>query len=202
MAVASITTEPDGPLTKSHQDEITSAHERAKKIRKAAGVANFNGWVTGIFAVSSAPFALFSLPGFIVSVGLSIVTYNEFKGRKGLLRFDPEASALLGWNQVGFLALIICYCIWMLVTGLMSDGPFAAELEAKPELREVFDSVEGFDVLYKMIIAAVYGLVIVLSVVFQGLNAFYYFTRRKHIESFVRETPEWVLDLQRLTTKT
>jgi hypothetical protein len=200
MAVATITTEPDGPLTKSHQDEIASAHDRAKKIRKAAGVANFNGWVTGIFAVSSAPFALFSLPGFIVSVGLAIVTYNEFKGRKRLLRFDPGAAELLGWNQVGFLVLIVCYCIWMLVMGLMSAGPFAAELEAKPELREVFDSVEGFDVLYKLIIAAVYGLVIVLSVVFQGLNALYYFTRRKHIESFVRDTPDWVLDLQRLTT--
>ena len=97
MAVATILTEPDGPLTQSHQDEIASAHDRAKKIRKAAGVANFNGWVTGIFAVSSAPFALFSLPGFIVTVGLSIVTYNEFKGRKRLLRFDPGASAFLGW---------------------------------------------------------------------------------------------------------
>ncbi len=202
MAVATITTEPDGPLTQSHQEEIAAAHDRARKIRKAAGVANFNGWVTGFFAVTSIPFAFFSLISFIVMAGLSIVTYNEFMGRKRLLRFDPKAAAFLGWNQIGFLALIICYCLWMLVAGLMSEGPFAAELEAKPELREVFDSVDGFDVLYKMIIAAVYGLVIFLSVIFQGFNAFYYFTRRKFLDAYVRETPDWVINLQRLTTKT
>jgi hypothetical protein len=91
MAVATITTKPDGPLTKSHQDEIAAGHDRARKIRKAAAVANFNGWVTGFFAVTSAPFAFFSLTSFVVTVGLSIVTHNEFKGRNRLLRFDPTA---------------------------------------------------------------------------------------------------------------
>ena len=94
------------------------------------------------------------------------------------------------------------YCFWMLIVGLTSDGPFAAELEAKPELRVAFDSVDGFDQLYKILIAAVYGTVIVLSGVFQGLNAAYYFTRRKHVKAYVQDTPNWVLDLQRLTSPT
>jgi len=111
MAVATITTEPTGPLSQSQQHEVAAANDRARKIRKAAAVAAFNGWVTGFFAVCSAPFALFSLPGFVVAVGL-----NEFRGRNRLLRFDPDAPAFLGWNQVGFLTLIICYLgfpIWV-----------------------------------------------------------------------------------------
>jgi len=175
------------------------ANQRSKKIRKAAGVAAFNGWMTGIFAVASAPFAPFSIAGFLVTVGLGIVAYNEFQGRKRLLRFDDSASRLLGWNQVGFLAMIIIYCLWMMFTGLTGEGPFAAELEAKPELRQALGSLDGFDYIYKLIILAVYGTVIVLTAIFQGWNAYYYFSRRKLVEAYVRETPEWVIDVQRAT---
>jgi uncharacterized membrane protein YukC len=37
-----------------------------------------------------------------------------------------------------------------------------------------------------------YSLLIVVSVLAQGAMAFYYFTRRKHVESFNRNTPEWI----------
>ena len=84
-------------------------------------------------------------------------------------------------------------------SGLTGEGPFAAEIAAKPELAEVLDSVEGLDQIYKLIVLAVYGSVIVLSIVFQGWNAFYYFSRRKHVEKYVRETPDWVVDVQRAT---
>jgi hypothetical protein len=200
MAIESVAAEPNGPLNQSQQHEVAAAHDRAQKIRRAAVVAGFNGWTTGIIAACSAPFALFSLPGFLVTIGLSLVAYNEFKGRRRLLQFDQKAPAFLGWNQVGFLVLITSYCVWMLVVGLTSEGPFAAEVKAKPELSVVFDSVDEVDQLYKTLIAVVYGTVIVLSAVFQGLNAFYYFTRRKHVKAYVQNTPEWVLELQHLTS--
>ena len=106
---------------------------------------------------------------------------------------------MLGWNQVGFLAMIIVYCLWMMFAGLTSEGPFAAEIAAKPELAQVLDSVDGLDQMYKLVILAVYGSVIVLSVIFQGWNAYYYFSRRKHVEQYVCETPSWVIDVQRAT---
>jgi len=200
MAVATITAEPSGPLSQAQQHEVTVSHDRAQKIRRAAAVAGFNGWVTGILAACSAPFALFSLPGFLVAAGLTFVAYNEFKGRRRLLLFDRKAPAFLGWNQIGFLALIVSYCIWMLIVGLSGEGPFTAEMKAKPELSAAFDSVEDFDQYYRILVAAFYGTVIVLSVVFQGLNALYYFTRQKHVAAYVENTPDWVLDLHRLTS--
>ena len=200
MAVATVTTEPDGPLTQSHRDEVTSAQDRARKIHKAAALAGFNGWTTGIIAICSAPFALFSLAGLVVTVGLSFVTYNEFRGRRQLLRFERNAATFLGWNQIGFLVLIVGYCLWMLFVGLTADAPFAAEMKANPQLIAALGSDVEFDQLYRLLVVAVYGAVIGLSAVFQGLNALYYFTREKYVEAYVQQTPNWVHDLQCLTS--
>ena len=202
MADVTLTSEPDKPLSQSQMREVGAARDRAGKIRNAAAVAKFNAWMTGIVAACSAPFALFSLSGFFVTVVLSLVTYNEFKGRRRLLQFDRKSTAFLGWNQVGLLALIILYCTWMLGVGLTSEGPFSAELKANPELQALFDSPLELDQSYRLLVVAVYGTVIVLSIVFQGLNALYYFSRRKYVEAYLHDTPEWVLHLQLLTLST
>ncbi len=189
----------NGPLTNEHHTELALANERSKKIRKAAGVAAFNGWMTGFFAVTSAPFAPFSIVGFMITVGLGVVSYNEFQGRKRLLQFDEEAPRLLGWNQVGFLTMILFYCAWMTFSGLTGESPLQAELNAKPELQQALGSMEEFNWIYHLIIVGVYGTVAVLTAIFQGWNAYYYFSRRKHVEQYVNETPDWVLDVQRAT---
>jgi hypothetical protein len=201
VKTATIAPASDGPFADEHRHELALANERAKRIRKAAGVAAFNGWAAGIFAVCSAPFALFSIAGLVVTVGLSIVAYNEFRGRHRLLRFDSSSPALLGWNQIGLMTLIVVYCLWMLFVGLTGAGPFAAEIGANPELAEARSTLDQFDGLYKALVVAFYGTVMALSVIFQGLNALYYFTRRKYVEAYVQETPEWVRDLQQMMAR-
>ncbi|MGI8978435.1 MAG: hypothetical protein ACR2FY_04350 [Pirellulaceae bacterium] len=190
-----------GPLSAEHHQQIASAHARGAKIRSAARVAAFNGWVTGAFALLSLPFAPFSVAGFLVAVGLCVVTYNEFRGKRLLLAFDPKAATLLGWNQVGFLGLIIVYSLWMIVEGLTGPGPLSKELEQYPELQQALGSQEEFQRFYQLIIVAIYGTVIALSAVFQGLNALYYFTRSRHILAYLRETPGWIVEMQRATPK-
>ena len=190
----------NGPLNPAQQQEVALAQQRAATIRKAAKVAGFNGWMFGIFAALSALFAVFdfSIPGILVTAGLAWIAYREFQGRKGLLQFDPSAATRLGWNQIGLVILITVYCGWMLWEGLTGNSPIAAEFKANPDLASVLSPRE-FDRIYRLLVILVYGSVIVVSVIFQGWNAAYYFTRRKHIETYVRETPAWVLDLQRLT---
>jgi hypothetical protein len=199
VSAVTITSSSDGPLTQEHYCELALATRRARGIGNAARLAAFNGWVIGIFAAVSALFALFSIAGFLVTVGLALIAYNEFQGRRLLLRFDPSSSARLGWNQMGFLTLIIVYCLWMLFKGLTGTFPFTAEIEANPELAAALGPLDEFDVLYKILVVTVYGAVIALSTIFQGLNAFYYFTRGRHIEAYVQETPDWVLAVQRVT---
>ena len=188
---------PHAPLTQELRHELALAKDRTKAIRKAARVAAFNGWTTGIVAAISAPFALFSVEGFVMAVGLAIVAYNEFRGRKRLLAFEPASSTFLGWNQIGFFSLIAGYCLWMIYASI---GSLAAELHAYPELENALGSLDGFDGLYRSFVICFYGTVILLSAVFQGLNAVYYFTRRKYVEAYLRETPAWVQEIERVTS--
>jgi hypothetical protein len=52
----------------------------------------------------------------------------------------------------------------------------------------------------RQITLLLYGSVIALSALFQGLNAVYYFTRRKYVTAYLAETPEWVRELRQSAT--
>ena len=188
-----------GPLTPEHQQQVLVANQRTAKLRMAAKMAWFNGWVTGIFALLSAPFALFSLAGLVVTLGLIVVAYNEFRGRRLLLAYDPRAPYLLGWNQVGFMGLIIGYSLWMIVEGFAGPTPLAAELNANPDLQAMLGSPAELQEMYQLLLLAVYGTSILLSALFQGINALYYFTRRSSLNAYLQETPVWIRQLQRIS---
>jgi hypothetical protein len=200
MNAALLATPIADPLTREHRRELAAAREGATKIRKAARVAAFNGWSTAIVAALSVPFALSSTINLLVAVALIGVAFVEFHGRRRLLKFDPAAATILGWNQLAFLAMICAYCGWMLYSNLNGPNAFAAELEANADLKAAVGMLDGFDTLYRQIVLALYGSVIVLSILFQGGTAIYYFTRRPYIESYVAETPAWIRNLQSGTT--
>lgn len=196
MSTATFTDSADGPLTRDQLRELSDAKQSAKKIRNAARVASFNGWSLGIGAALSAPFALFSLVGLLLTVGLAVVSFNEFRGRNRLLQFDPAAAKMLGWNQLALLAMIVVYCLWMLYAGLTGESSFVAQMEAQPELQAALGSMDEMGDLYNRLVVILYSSIMAVSVVFQGVNALYYFSRRKYIQAYVRDTPEWVRDVQ------
>ncbi|MCA9249162.1 MAG: hypothetical protein KDA42_18700 [Planctomycetales bacterium] len=200
METATIVPETKSPLSDEHRRELDLATQRSAKVRRAAGVASFNGWATAIFAALSAPFAVFSLSGLFVTGGLAIVAYHEFQGRKRLLQFDPSATRLLGWNQLGLLGVIIIYSVWSMYVGLGEESLFSKEINDNPELREVLNADE-LEQLVQMVIVVLYTSVIALSVVFQGGNAWYYFSRRKYVEAYLSETPAWAVDVQQRTAR-
>lgn len=164
-------------------------------------MASTNAWITGVIAALSWPFAMFSVLGFLVAVGLTVVTYNEFTGRRRLLECDPSAATSLALNQLGFLAMIVAYCGWSIYAVLVGDNPVAAALSANSDLLANQDrnSVAALGDIIKFGISGFYVLVIVLSVIFQGGMAYYYATRRKYVQKYVDETPKWISDLQRAT---
>ncbi|MCO8124683.1 hypothetical protein NHH03_23290 [Stieleria sp. TO1_6] len=177
----------DGPLSQHHYDDLALATERAKPIRRAARVATFNGWTMAIIAALSVPFAISGWVALLVAIGLTIVAIVEFRGRNRLLKFDPSAASLLGWNQIGLLTLIVVYCLWMLFGG-------ATDIQAHPELAQLLGR-DGL-ALYRTFVIGFYATVIALTVIFQGGNAFYYFTRRKYIVAYREQTPQWVQDFR------
>lgn len=185
------------PLSAEHRQQLAAARERMKVVRKTARVAQFNGWTTAVIAAMSLPFAFFSFVGFAMTLGIAIVAFNEFRGRKRVLDFNPSGATLLGWNQVGLLGMITVYCLWMMVTSLDEASVVAQEVRGFADLDAVLGSSGGFAGLYKMAAISFYGVVIVLSVLFQGATALYYFSRRRRIADFVSQTPDWVRELLR-----
>jgi hypothetical protein len=185
-----------GPLTAQHHRELAQARQSARAITKAARVATFNGWATAVVAVLSAPFALFSISGALVFIGLSVVAYNELRGRNRLVQFDRSAAMSLGWNQLALLAIIVVYCLWAIQSNLNEAKAVTAELGAYSDLESVLGSPEQIESLARKIVFLFYGAVIAASVVFQGLTALYYFSRRKHIDAYIADTPEWIRQLQ------
>ncbi|MDZ7619354.1 MAG: hypothetical protein U1E05_20330, partial [Patescibacteria group bacterium] len=159
MELATTVPALNGPLTPEHHRELALACQRGKKIRRAAGLAAMNGWVTAVLAFCSAPFALFGMTGVLVTIALSAVAYNEFRGRRRLLQFNPSGAAVLGWNQVGLLAMIILYCLWMIYAGATGPSDLSAQLRAQPELAHALGSMD-VEQLYKSLVLVVYGTVI------------------------------------------
>jgi hypothetical protein len=193
---------PAGPLTAEHRRELDDARVRVRKIERASRVANVNGWTTAAIAALSLPFTLLfdrSVVGMLITVGLAVVAFNEFRGRRRLLAFDPAAATLLGRNQLGLLAMIAAYCVWSMTAGASSDSLLSGQLGNQAEVEEILGSTKDLEALAKTLTYAFYGLVIALSAVAQGLNAWYYFTRRKYVEAVKKETPAWALDLIRST---
>jgi multisubunit Na+/H+ antiporter MnhE subunit len=180
----------NGPsLTPEQKQAIGDAKAREASFAGAAKVAAFNGWTFGFFAAISILFGLFSIPGFLVGVGLAAVTRNEFVGRKRLLAYDPEGLELLWRNQIGLMALIVAYCAWSLYRAVAFPDPGLADMT------EIIGQ-EGVALMQELT-AGAYVAVIVLTVLFQGLNARYYFVRIARLREYLRDTPSWVLDLQR-----
>ena len=176
-------------MTPELQAELRDANESASSFLGAAKVAAFNGWSIGFFAVVSILFGLSSLTSFVIGVGLAVVARNEFVGRKRLRSIDPSGLELLWRNQVGFMALIMVYCLWSIYRAVALPGALMTMLT------ELLGPSAGE--LVQSLIVTTYVAVIVGTGIFQGLNARYYFVRVARIRDYVRRTPQWVLDLQR-----
>jgi hypothetical protein len=195
-----------GPLTAEHMRQLASADVRARKLRSAGAVAMFNGITIGIFSALSLMWGLGELAfdgfhlgkldweTFVVGAGLVAIAWNELRGRTLLRQFDPRATRVLGWNQLALLGLIVAYAAWMLAKSLLGPNPYDEIIRREPMAADMLGSVGN---LYKTLSIAVYGALIIGTLIFQGLNSIYYFTRAKLLRGYIAETPAWVIDLQR-----
>ena len=98
-----------------------------------------------------------------------------------------EPGFLVGLAGAGVHVIDLLSTICMLTRSTRSSCPPRGN-------RGILGSVEQ---LYEMISLGIYGGLIAGTLIFQGLNSLYYFTRRKHVEAYLRETPQWVVELQR-----
>jgi len=178
------------PLSREQQEALALATQRSKKILAAGKVATLNGWTLGVIGGVSILFGFFSLSGFIVGVSLVIVARNEFRGRALIRRLDPRGAMLLVKNQIGLIGVVIAYSLWSIYSTIANVSSETTQLE------ELAGLPSG---LVTDLTVMVYGVVIVLTLLVQGLNARYYFMRIQQLKDYVDQTPAWIIDMQRMT---
>jgi len=190
--------EPAQPAAMGPQmrEALAAAKRRRRKLDRAAGVAAFNAWTSASLAVLCLPFALFSAASLAAAVVLGAVAYVEFTGRRKLRELDESGPVMLTCNQLALGAVVILYAawhLWLAYTGRGYAGRLSAELGS-----QVADlNTEGLVGLFRTVEYLTYTLLIAGTLLFQGLTAWYYWTRRTHLRAFVSQTPRWAIDLLR-----
>ncbi len=184
------------PIAPEHMEMLGEANVRARKVLRAAKMAAFNGWTIGAFAALSLPFAFFGIDALVMCLGLGAVAWNEFRGRRMMLAFDLRAPRRLAWGQVGLMALLVCYAAWRIIDSLTGPGYYHEAAGNDPFLQS---KLRPYEELYRTLTVAAYGALICFTLLFQGLNALYYWTRRRPLIRYLQTTPRWIVQLQRKT---
>jgi hypothetical protein len=176
-------------------EQIAAAKTRGIKVNRAVRAASFSAWTLGIFGALTLLGGLLSVDGIIIGVGLCVVAYFEFQGAARLKRLDPLAPRRLAINQLALAALLFIYGTYGLWGSLHAPSELSSlSTSDVQELKRQFPDLMSMET---PITIAVYVAVIAVAMIGPGLTAIYYHTRTKYIEAYLRETPQWILDLQR-----
>ena len=188
-----------GPL---HEDDfrlIATAIACFKAIRSAARTAWLSAATTLTIGIFSALFFVVwpSWEGAFVAVGLCAIGAVEYWGYCRMRRAEVGAAGLLAKNQLAFLGLIVVYCLAQMlmfstqkIKAEALSPEVRAQMAALPSMERAIDG--QIDHYAPLVTYGFYGLVIVLSLLFQGGLALYYFSRKKRLVEFHRQTPDWV----------
>ena len=109
-------------------------------------------------------------------------------------RIDLGAPRLLGFNQIGLGAILVVYGIYGVVSTMSGPSYYEEQIMSMPQLAP---TLEPLGELYQLISILVYGCIIVISIIFQGLTAWYYFSRSRIMRAYVEQTPTWILDVHK-----
>jgi hypothetical protein len=174
---------------------IAQARRQGRRISRAAGIAAFSGWTMAFFAIITLICGFFSIPAFLLGAGLAVVASLELRGSKGLRRLDLSAPRRLGFNQIALSVMLIAYGGWGILSALTAASPYEAQLAAGGAVAE---ALEPIDRLQRALTVLFYTAVIGFSVLTQGCLSAYYFTRRRHLASYLSKTPPWIVDMLRV----
>jgi hypothetical protein len=175
--------------------QLAVARVASKRIRRAVAVATFDGWTLAVFAALSIVCGLSSVSGILMGIGMGVIASIELRGTKQLRRVDPQAARRLGFNQIALALLLILYAVWSLWSEWSGGGMIAVVSEVDPAAAELLKPMEGLAHLLSMM---VYGSLIGVAMFAQGGMAWFYFTRIKHIQEYLEQTPAWIVQMQRV----
>jgi hypothetical protein len=196
-SVPAVPVQPASPvpqLSPEHHLQLAAARKACRKVRRAISVANFDGWTVGIFACFTLLTGFSDPTSIIMGLGMAAVACVELRSVSRLRRFDAAVTRTLAFNQIVLAAILTIYALWRLHAELSGGGAFAAYKATDPELAQ---ALLPFDGLARTVSVILYGSIIAIAFFAQGGMALYYFTRGKHIDAYLAQTPPWIIDMQK-----
>lgn len=177
------------PITPQVAAQIAHAKKAKKPIERGLMISGFNAWSLAIMAGLSALFALFSIVGLFVFVGLATAAVIEFRGRAKLKQLEDDGPKLLRLNQYIVAGLAAMYCGYQIYAAMTGAGIGARIAEIDPAAAEMLGDLPE---MIQAITAVVYGVVLVGALIYQGLMAAYYTRLGKRLIEYRTQTPEWI----------
>jgi hypothetical protein len=183
-------------FTPENVAQISEAKARFKKIARAIAVAKFDAWTVAIFGGLTfiVGLASFSIVGTLLGAGMSYVAYAEFTEAARLRKLDPDAPKKLAVNQVILGSLLMGYAIYMLLTTHVDMTQYADLAGAGQMGAKMADDLNQ---MTTMIYHLVYVCLIAIAIFAQGGTALFYLSRKKHVQSYLEHTPQWIVEMQR-----
>lgn len=195
----------ESPLTQSQLSQLKDAEKRVKLVRRAAGVARFNGWTAGVIgglaALTSGISLLFDLPkgdlssapGVLVGLALVGCAINELRAGARVWKLQPSAVTRLVINQGIIFAVVAVYSVVQVFVSLRSASALAsAQATGNPEVDAIVGDLAA---MVRPITIGFYVLVVVILFIVQALTAMFYHRRHKMIADYRRDTPPWIAHL-------
>jgi hypothetical protein len=182
------------PLSPEHIHALHYAQAGSRKIRRAVGVARFDGWSIAVFAALTFLFGIGSAWGIIMGLGMGAIAAVELHSANRLQQLDPRALRRLSINQLVLAAVLIIYALWQIGAEYTGHGTYAQLVSSDPQLASLDAPIES---LTRLATLAAYGGVIAIAIFGQGGLALYYHMRRKHLTAYLAQTPPWIIEMQR-----
>lgn len=173
----------------AHLEQIAQARRLGARVRRAQLIAAISGWTTLVFGVLTLLTSFGSLPALMLGIGMSIVSIIEFRGSADIKRLERSAPRRLAVNQLALGALLFSYAALSLMRALDRPG----ELLNDPQLQQMLGPIREIE---KLVYVSVYAAMLVVAIVGPGLTAWYYASRVKHIDAYLRQAPKWIIELQ------
>lgn len=190
-AVPAVGGSSGGPLSMDQLDELEAGRERARKVRRAAGVAALSGWSMAVFSLFSLAFGLSGdWSSIAAGIVLAAAAFNELKGGERLKKFEIGAAKQLGYGQTALGVAIVVYAAWSWYSET-KRGPLAA-YGGSTGSAEVDALVTNISSSATPI---VWGSVGVIGLIVCWLTASYYFSRGRVVRQLHDRTPKWVVEV-------
>src|SRR6478672_9922795 len=138
------------PLTPEQFAQWQAAGVAMRKIRRAAGVATFDGWSIACFAALTWVCGMTDPTTIAIALVMGTVAFVELRAANRLRAVDVTASRTLAFNQFVFAGLLVAYALTRITLVLRGGAKAALAGQLDPQTLELLGELD-IDALVRQI---------------------------------------------------